>query len=88
MARCLRCGNTTHFNMWCSIQKVLEVEINEQEELIEITGEPEDESLHGLEEIELMEGNPAFSMVSCAWCGSKAIAINGKGDILSRRILQ
>ena len=88
MARCLSCGNTTHFNMWCSIQKVLEVKINEQEELIEIAGEPEDASLHGLEEIEVMEGNPAFSMVSCAWCGSKAIAINGKGDILSGRILQ
>jgi len=88
MARCLRCGNTTHFNMWCSIQKVLEVEINEQEELIEIAGEPEDATLNGLEEIELMEGNPAFSMVSCASCGSKAIAINGNGDILSRRILQ
>lgn len=88
MARCLKCGNTTHFNMWCSIQKVLEVKINEQEELIEIAGEPEDANLHGLEEVELMEGNPAFSMVSCAWCGSKAIAINGKGDILSGRLLQ
>ena len=89
MAKCLSCGNTTHFNVWCSIQKVLEVEINEKEEVLEIAGEPEDASLHSLEEIELMEDDLAFSMVSCAWCGSKAIAINGKkGEILSHRILQ
>ena len=43
MARCLRCGNTSRFNMWCSIQKVLKVEVNEKEELIEICGEPENE---------------------------------------------
>ena len=88
MAKCLRCGNTSYFNMWCSIQKVLEVEVNEKEELIEIVGEPEDESLHGLEEAELMEADLSFSMVSCAWCGSKEIETNGAGEILSLRIRQ
>lgn len=86
MARCLRCGNTSHFNAWCSIQKVLEVEFSEDEELTEIIGEPADENLHGLEEIELMENDLAFAMVSCASCGSREIAINGKDDILSLRI--
>ena len=64
MAKCLRCGNSSNFNVWCSIQKVLEVELSGNEELVEIIGEPEDESLHGLEEIELMEDDLAFAMVS------------------------
>ena len=88
MAKCIRCGNTAHFNMWCSIQKVLEVEVNEKDELIEIVGEPEDESLRGFEDIELMEGDLAFAMVSCAWCGSKDIAAKGSGEGLSPHILQ
>ena len=88
MARCLRCGNTSHFNMWCSIQKVLKVEVNEKEELIEICGEPENESLRGLQDIELMEGDLGFAMVSCAWCGSKEIAVHASRDGLSSRILQ
>jgi hypothetical protein len=88
MARCLRCGNTSRFNMWCSIQKVLEVKVNEQEELIEIYGEPEDESLRVLEDIVLMEEDLAFAMVSCAWCGSKEIAVNRSGERFSPRILQ
>jgi hypothetical protein len=88
MARCLRCGNTSRFNMWCSIQRILEVEIDEKGELIEICGEPEDEGLRGLEDIVLMEENPAFAMVSCAWCGSKEIATQGSGKELSPPILQ
>jgi hypothetical protein len=88
MAKCLKCGNTLHFNMWCSIQKVLEVELNEHEEVMEIVGEPKDESLHSLEDVELMEADLTFSMVSCAWCGSKAIEINGKREILPLRIHQ
>ncbi|MBW2038624.1 MAG: hypothetical protein JRI46_03380 [Deltaproteobacteria bacterium] len=86
MARCLRCGNTSAFNVWCSIQKVLEVELNEKEELVEIIGEPEDESFHSLEDIELMEDDLAFAMVSCAWCGSKEIEIDGKEEVISLRI--
>jgi hypothetical protein len=88
MAKCLRCGNTTRFNMWCSIQKVLEVEVNEKGELIEICGEPEDERLRGLEDIVLLDEDLTFGMVSCAWCGSKEIALNSAGERLSPRILQ
>ena len=84
MARCLRCSNTSRIDMWCSIQKVLEWEVNEEEELIEICGEPEDESVVGLEDIVLKE-EPAFAMVSCAWCGSEAIAAKGSGEGLSPR---
>jgi hypothetical protein len=74
--------------MWCSIQKVLEVELNDHEEVVEIIGEPGDKTLHGLENIELMEPDLTFSMVSCAWCGSKAIELHDKGEILSLRIHQ
>lgn len=88
MAKCLRCGNTFHFNMWCSIQKVLEVELDDHEEVIEIMGEPEDKSLHRLEDVELIDGDLTFSMVNCARCGSKEIEINGKREILSLRIRQ
>jgi hypothetical protein len=88
MAKCLRCGNTSHFNMWCSIQKVLEVELDEHDGVKEIIGEPEDENLHGLEHVELMEADLTFSMVSCAWCGSKEIALSGAEEILSLHIQQ
>ena len=88
MAKCLRCGNTSHFNMWCSIQKVLEVELDEHDGVKEIIGEPEDENLHGLEDVELMEADLNFSMVSCAWCGSKEIALHGSEKVLSLQIQQ
>jgi predicted nucleic-acid-binding Zn-ribbon protein len=88
MAKCLRCGNTSHFNMWCSIQKVLEVELDDCEGVVEILGEPEDENLHGLEDVELMEADLNFSMVSCASCGSKEISLNGAGKVLSLHIHQ
>jgi len=88
MARCLRCGNTTRFNVWCSIQKVLEVELDENEEVIAILGEPDDEGLQELEEIDLMEGDLVLSMVNCAVCGSREIEL-GEGDrILSHNIHQ
>jgi len=86
MARCRRCGNTTNFNVWCSIQKVLEVELDENDDLLEVVGEPEDETLHGLEEIELVEDDLAFAMVNCASCGSKDIEINGREEVLSLQI--
>ncbi|HEX16485.1 MAG: hypothetical protein DRG33_01240 [Deltaproteobacteria bacterium] len=88
MARCLRCGNTTRFNVWCSIQKVLEVELNEEEEVVEIIGEPEDEGLQQLEDIHLMEDDLAFSMVSCAVCGSREIELEGEEEILPLRVRQ
>lgn len=88
MARCLKCGNTSRFNVWCSIQKVLEVELDEEEELMEVVGEPEDEYLQQLEDIRLMEGDLAFAMVNCAVCGSKEIELNNKEEVLSLRIRQ
>ena len=88
MARCRSCGNTSHFNVWCCIQKVLEVELDEHDDILEIMGEPEDETLHGLEEVELMEGDLSFSMVGCAICGGNDIDINGQHDVLSLRIYQ
>lgn len=72
MARCKNCGNTTNFNVWCNIRKILEVEIDENDNLIAIVGEPEDENLRE-EEISIADGDIAFSMVSCAWCGSNDI---------------
>ena len=88
MAKCLRCGNTAHFNMWCSIQKVLEVEINDKEEVIEICGEPEDENLRSLEDVHLVEDDFSFAMVSCAWCGSKEVAVGGSRRTLAPPLLQ
>jgi hypothetical protein len=88
MARCLRCGNTTRFNVWCSIQKVLEVELDEREEVVQIIGEPEDEYLQQLEDVELLEKDLAFSMVSCAVCGSGEVELNSKEEVLSLRIHQ
>jgi predicted nucleic-acid-binding Zn-ribbon protein len=88
MAKCLRCGNTSHFNLWCSIQKVLEVELDEHEGVVEIIGEPEDESLHGLEDVELLEADLNFSMVSCASCGSKEIALDSAAKVSSLQIYQ
>jgi len=88
MARCLKCGNTSRFNVWCSIQKVLEVELDETEEVVEIIGEPEDEYLQQLEDVELLEKDLAFSMVSCAVCGSREVELNSKEEVLSLRIHQ
>ncbi len=88
MARCLRCGNVSRFNVWCSIQKVLEVELDQQEALVDIIGEPEDEHLQQLEDIQLMEGDLAFAMVNCAVCGSRDIELNSKEEILTLRVHQ
>jgi type IV secretory pathway VirB9-like protein len=52
--------------MWCSIERVLDVELNDREEVVEIVGEPDDKTLQGLENIEVMESDLTFSMVSCA----------------------
>jgi hypothetical protein len=74
--------------MWYSIQKVLEVELNDREEVVEIIGEPDDKTLQGLENIEVMESDLTLSMVSCASCGSKAIELHDKGEFLSLHIHQ
>ena len=50
MAKCLDCGNTANFNVWCSVSKVLEVELDGQERLMNVIGEPEDETLQDEEE--------------------------------------
>jgi len=67
---------------------VLEVELNEEEEVVEIIGEPEDEGLQQLEDIHLMEDDLAFSMVSCAVCGSREIELEGEEEILPLRVRQ
>ncbi len=72
MAKCRGCGNTTNFNVWCNIRKVLEVELDEKNNLVAVVGEPEDESLQA-EEISIAEGDVQFSLVNCAWCGSEDI---------------
>jgi len=78
----------SRFNVWCSIQKVLEVELDQQEALVDIIGEPEDEYLQQLEDIQLMEGDLAFAMVNCAVCGSREIELNSKEEILTLRVHQ
>lgn len=79
MARCKACGNTINFNVWCTVRKVLEVEIDENDELLAVVGESEDESMNEAE-IAIADGDIAFSMVGCAWCGSGNIEY-GKGDV-------
>lgn len=75
MARCLGCGNTTNFNVWCSVSKVLEVELDSQEKLKDVIGEPEDDALKNDEEFWVLGDDLEFSMVSCAWCGSNKVMI-------------
>lgn len=85
MARCLNCNNTTNFNVWCTINKVLEVELDENENLKNIIGEPEQEELQGQEEYWLVEDDLEFAMVSCAWCGSKNVLVDKSlSDILKK----
>ena len=75
MAKCLDCGNTANFNVWCSVSKVLEVELDTQERLTNVIGEPEDETLQDEEEYWVLGDDLEFSLVSCAWCGSKKILV-------------
>lgn len=77
MAKCLKCGNTTNFNVWCTVSKVLEVEINEKEEMVAVMGEPEDSELKNSEEVWVMEDDLEFSLVGCAWCGSDQVELEG-----------
>lgn len=77
MAKCRVCGNTTNFNVWCNVKKILEVELDKDNNLTAVIGEPEDEALHS-EEITIADGDVAFSMVSCAWCGSEDIDLEGE----------
>lgn len=74
MAKCKNCGNTTNFNVWCEIRKIMEVELDETNNLIGIVGEPENENLIQ-EEIRIVDGDIEFAMVSCAWCGSTKIEL-------------
>lgn len=72
MARCKGCGNTTNFNVWCVSRKVMEVELDENNQLAGIVGPPENEALQ-TEEISIADGDIEFAMVTCAWCGSEDI---------------
>lgn len=72
MAKCRNCGNTTNFNVWCNIKKILEVELDEKNNLRAVVGEPEDETLQA-EEVTISDGDIQFSMVNCAWCSSEDI---------------
>lgn len=72
VAKCKSCGNTTNFNVWCQIKKILEVEIDKNNQLVGVVGEPEDEALRE-EEITIADGDLQFAMVNCAWCGSEDI---------------
>ncbi len=78
MAKCKRCGNTKNFNIWCQIKKILEVELDENNQLIAIVGEPEDEDLRE-EEIMVADNDIEFAIVNCAWCGSNDIELK-KGE--------
>ncbi len=75
MAKCLNCGNTTNFNVWCTISKILEVELDEQERIKEVLGEPEDEELRNQEECWVAEDDLELAMVNCAWCGSTNVLV-------------
>lgn len=79
MAKCRSCGNTTNFNVWCTIRKILEVELDSKNNLLNVVGEPEDESLQS-EEIMIADGDAQFAMVNCAWCGSEDIDFEEEGD--------
>ncbi len=72
MAKCRNCGNTTNFNVWCNIKKILEVEIDENNNLMAVVGEPENYELRE-EEVSIVDDDLEFAMVSCAWCGSTDI---------------
>jgi hypothetical protein len=84
MAKCRQCGNTTNFNVWCNIRKILEVELDENNNLYAIVGEPVDEALKG-EEISIVDGDIEFAIVSCAWCGSTDIEKNKGEKIINVR---
>lgn len=75
MAQCLNCENKTNFNVWCTISKVLEVELDDQEKLREVIGEPENDTLQDDEEYWVLGDDLEFSMVSCAWCGSRKVHV-------------
>jgi hypothetical protein len=62
MAKCRQCGNTTNFNVWCNIRKILEVELDENNNLYAVVGEPVDEALKG-EEISIVDGDIEFAIV-------------------------
>ena len=75
MAKCLSCGNTTNFNVWCKISRVLEVELDESEKVMAVIGEPEDEELQSQEEYFILDDDLELSMVGCAWCGSNNVLL-------------
>ena len=75
MAKCLSCENRTNFNVWCTVSKVLEVELDNEERLKDVIGEPEDDKFQDEEEYWVLGDDLEFSMVSCAWCGSGNIMV-------------
>ena len=79
MAKCLSCGNTTNFNVWCKVSKVLEVELDDAEKIRAVVGEPESEELQAQEEYWLLDDDMELSMVNCAWCQSTNVLLH---DIL------
>ena len=76
MAKCLSCGNTTNFNVWCNVSKVLEVELDSSERIKDVIGEPEDEELQDMEEYRVLEDDLEFAMVGCSWCGGKDVLVD------------
>ncbi len=80
MSKCLSCGNTTNFNVWCTLSKVLEVELDENDKVSSVAGEPEEEGLQDEEEYWVLDDDIEFAMVSCAWCGSRNVT-TGISDI-------
>lgn len=79
MAICRNCGNKVNFNVWCIVKRVLEVELDENNNLVAVVGEPEDERFQ-TEEISIAENDVEFSIVNCAWCGSEDIDFQVEND--------
>lgn len=75
MAKCLNCGNISNFNVWCTVSKVLEVELDSKERLKDVMGEPEDDMLQDDEEYWILGDDLEFAMVGCAWCGSRNVLV-------------
>ena len=80
MSKCLSCGNTTNFNVWCTLSKVLEVELDNDDKVQAVLGEPEEEELREEEEYWVLEDDIEFAMVSCAWCGSRNVITGLPGE--------
>lgn len=85
MAKCLNCNNTTNFNVWCKVSKILEIELDENERMKNVLGEPEEEMLRDEEDYWILEDDLEFAMVSCAWCGSRNVVTEKPIDELTKK---